>query len=122
MNRRASCFYKEIGEMIMITKVITKRNWEIAKINGEINEVSLKEEGFIHCSSLEQALNVAQKHFVHEEDVLLLTINPALVKAETKYEPASNGQEYPHVYGVINVDAIVDVVTLPKENGEFILP
>ena len=34
----------------MITKVITKRNWEIAKINGEINEVSLKEEGFIHCS------------------------------------------------------------------------
>ena len=122
MNRRASGFYKEIGEMIMITKVITKRNWEIAKINGEINEVSLKEEGFIHCSSLEQALNVAQKHFVHEEDVLLLTIDPTLLKAETKYESASNGQEYPHVYGVINVDAIVDVVTLPKENGEFILP
>ncbi len=122
MNRRASCFYKEIGEMIMITKVITKRNWEIAKINGEINEVSLKEEGFIHCSSLEQALNVAQKHFVHEEDVLLLTIDPTLLKAETKYESASNGQEYPHVYGVINVDAIVEVVTLPKENGEFILP
>ncbi|EEM22252.1 DUF952 domain-containing protein [Bacillus tropicus] len=121
MNRRASCFYKEIGEMIMITKVITKRNWEIAKINGEINEVSLKEEGFIHCSSLEQALNVAQKHFVYEEDVLLLTIDPTLLKAETKYEPASNGQEYPHVYGVINIDAIVDVVTLPKENGEFIL-
>ncbi len=122
MNRRASGFYKEIGEMIMITKVITKRNWEIAKINGEINEVSLKEEGFIHCSSLEQALNVAQKHFVHEEDVLLLTIDPTLLKAETKYESASNGQEYPHVYGVINVDAIVEVVTLPKENGEFILP
>ncbi|HFK1681158.1 DUF952 domain-containing protein [Bacillus sp. SRB1LM] len=106
----------------MITKVITKRNWEIAKINGEINEVSLKEEGFIHCSSLEQALNVAQKHFVHEEDVLLLTIDPTLLKAETKYEPASNGQEYPHVYGVINVEGIVEVVTLPKENGEFILP
>ena len=121
MNRRASCFYKEIGEMIMITKVITKRNWEIAKIAGEINEKSLIEERFIHCSFLEQALNVAQKHFVHEEDVLLLTIDPTLLKAETKYEPASNGQEYPHVYGVINVDAIVDVVTLPKENGEFIL-
>ncbi|EOG8710443.1 DUF952 domain-containing protein, partial [Bacillus cereus] len=25
----------------MITKVITKRNWGIAKINGEINEASL---------------------------------------------------------------------------------
>ena len=87
--------------MIMITKVITKRNWEIAKIAGEINEKSLIEERFIHCSFLEQALNVAQKHFVHEEDVLLLTINPAVVKAEIKYELASNGQKYPHVYGAM---------------------
>ncbi len=27
---------------------------------------------------------------------------------------ASNGQEYPHVYGAINIDAIIDVVPLPK--------
>ncbi|MEG7967223.1 DUF952 domain-containing protein [Bacillus cereus group sp. Sample30] len=106
----------------MITKVITKRNWEIAKIAGEINEKSLIEERFIHCSFLEQALNVAQKHFVHEEDVLLLTINPAVVKAEIKYELASNGQKYPHVYGAINIDAIIDVVPFPKEKGKFILP
>ena len=62
------------------------------------------------------------KHFVHEEDVLLLTINPAVVKAEIKYELASNGQKYPHVYGAINIDAIIDVVPFPKEKGEFILP
>ncbi|OTY49163.1 hypothetical protein BK748_28180 [Bacillus thuringiensis serovar graciosensis] len=108
--------------MIMITKVITKRNWEIAKINGEINEASLKEEGFIHCSFLEQALKVAGKYFGHEEDVLLLTIDPILLKAETKYELASNGQEYPHVYGAINIDAIIDVVPFLKEKGVFILP
>ncbi|MCW9132346.1 DUF952 domain-containing protein [Bacillus paramycoides] len=106
----------------MITKVITKRNWEIAKTTGEINESSLKEEGVIHCSLLDQALKVAQKHFNHEEDVLLLTIDPSIVKAEIKYELASNGQEYPHVYGVINIDAIVDVFLFPKEKGEFILP
>ncbi|HFO1050234.1 MULTISPECIES: DUF952 domain-containing protein [Bacillus cereus group] len=106
----------------MITKVITKRNWEIAKINGEINEASLKEEGFIHCSFFEQALNVAAKYFIHEVDVLLLTIDPSLVKAEIKYELASNGQEYPHVYGAINIDAIIDVDPLLKEKGEFILP
>ncbi|PFM63401.1 hypothetical protein COJ48_15585 [Bacillus cereus] len=106
----------------MITKVITKRNWKIAKTTGEINESSLIEEGFIHCSFLEQALKVAEKHFSHEEEVLLLTIDPSLVKAEIKYELASNGQEYPHVYGVINVEAIIDVVPFPKEKGELILP
>lgn len=106
----------------MITKVITKRNWEIAKTTGEINEKSLIEERFIHCSFLEQALKVAAKYFIHEVDVLLLTIDPSLVKAEIKYELASNGQEYPHVYGAINIDAIIDVVPFPKEKGEFILP
>lgn len=112
-----------MGEkMGMITKVITKRNLEAAKTIGEINEASLKEEGFIHCSFLGQALKVAQKHFNHEEDVLFLTIDPSLVKAEIKYELASNGQEYPHVYGVINVESIVDVVPFLKEKGEFILP
>lgn len=44
------------------------------------------------------------------------------MKAEIKYELASNGQEYPHVYGAINIDAIIDVVPLLKEKGEFILP
>lgn len=105
----------------MITKVITKRNWEIAKEDGGVNEASLKEEGFIHCSFLQQALNVAQKHFMHEEDVLLLTIDRSLVKAEIKYELASNGQEYPHVYGVINIEAIVSVTPFTKEKGEFTL-
>ncbi|MGE7881831.1 DUF952 domain-containing protein [Bacillus sp. NPDC094077] len=106
----------------MIIKIITKRNWDIAKTTGEINEASLIEEGFIHCSLLDQALKVAQKHFSHEEEVLLLTINPSLVKAEIKYELASNGQEYPHVYGVINVESIVEVIPFPKEKEEFILP
>ena len=68
---------------------------------------------------LEQALNVAEKYFIHEEDVLLLTIDPSLVKAEIKYELASNGQEYPHVYGAINIDAIIDVVPFPKEKGNL---
>lgn len=106
----------------MITKVITKRNWEVAKTTGEINEESLIEEGFIHCSLLDQALKVAQKHFNHEENVLLLTIDPSLVKAEIKYELASNGQEYPHIYGGINIEAIIDVCPFLKEKGEFILP
>lgn len=58
----------------MITKVITKNNWEIAKTTGEINEESLIEEGFIHCSLLDQALKVAEKYFKHEEDVYYLQL------------------------------------------------
>ena len=42
------------------------------------------------------------------------------MKAEIKYELASNGQEYPHVYGAINIDAIIDVDPFPKEKGIYI--
>ena len=41
------------------------------------------------------------------------------MKAEIKYELASNGQEYPHVYGAINIDAIIDVDPFPKEKGNL---
>ena len=91
------------------------------KDKGEINEASLKKRIY-SLFVFEQALKVAEKHFSHEEEVLLLTIDLTLLKAEIKYELASNYQEYPHVFRAINIDAIIDVVPLLKENGEFILP
>ena len=110
--------------MDMITKVITKRNWENRKKQLErLMKPHLKKRGSFIVHDVNQALKVAETHFSHEEDVLLLIIvYPSLLKAEIKYELASNGQEYPHVYGVINVEAIVEVVPFSKEKGEFILP
>ncbi|MBY0599003.1 DUF952 domain-containing protein [Bacillus bingmayongensis] len=105
----------------MITKVMRKREWEVGKAKGEIIEASLQQEGFIHCSFLEQSLQVAEKHFRTEMEVVLLVIDPSLVDAEIKYELASNGQNYPHIYGAVNVDAVVNVVELHKENGVYVL-
>ncbi|MBD5799503.1 hypothetical protein BHU24_29425, partial [Bacillus pseudomycoides] len=83
----------------MITKVMEKSEWEVAKAKGNIMEASLMQEGCIHCSFLEQSLQVVEKHFSTEMELVLLVINPSLVEAEIKYELASNGQNYPHIYG-----------------------
>ena len=77
-NREASYFIKYRGHDNDY-KSNNKEKLGNRKIAGEINEKSLIEEIY-PLFILEQALNVAQKHFVHEEDVLLLTINPAVVK------------------------------------------
>ncbi|WP_026677289.1 DUF952 domain-containing protein [Fictibacillus gelatini] len=107
----------------MIVKVMKRHVWEQAKAQGEIHEESLLTEGFIHCSFLEQATKTAEKHFAGETDLVLLKIDPDLVQAEIKYERASNGKEYPHVYGPINIDAVTAAVFFVKnENGEFVLP
>ncbi|MGG3523487.1 DUF952 domain-containing protein [Bacillus pseudomycoides] len=106
----------------MITKVMEKSEWEVAKAKGNIMEASLMQEGFIHCSFLEQSLQVAEKHFSTEMELVLLVINPSLVEVEIKYELASNGQNYPHIYGTVNANAVVKVVELQKENGGYVLP
>ncbi|MCI0764959.1 DUF952 domain-containing protein [Bacillus sp. TL12] len=106
----------------MITKIMRKNAWEVAKIKREIIEDSLTKEGFIHCSFLEQSLEVAEKHFSTDMELVLLVIDPEFVHAEIKYELASNGQNYPHIYGTVNADAVVKVVELQKENGVYVLP
>ncbi|HEK9098966.1 DUF952 domain-containing protein [Bacillus pfraonensis] len=106
----------------MITKVMRKSEWEVGKTKGEIIEVSLQQEGVIHCSFLEQSLEVAEKHFRTEMELVLLFIDPSLVAADIKYELASNGQTYPHIYGTVNANAVVKVVELQKENGVYVLP
>jgi len=106
-----------------ITKVITSKNLEAFKLKGELNEQSLIDEGFIHCSFLNQSIEVANKHFKNESDVILLILNPDLVNAEIKYEIASNGHEYPHIYGPLNMDSITEIVPFEKlADGSFHLP
>ncbi|HDR4570376.1 TPA: DUF952 domain-containing protein [Bacillus cytotoxicus] len=91
--------------MSTITKVMKKEDWEAAQISGEIKEASL-----------------AEKHFRTEKELVLLLIDSTRVQAETKYEKSSNGQEYPHVYGTIHIDAVIDAIPFYREHGAFILP
>jgi uncharacterized protein (DUF952 family) len=100
--------------MSKITKVITRKNWEDFKTKAVLNEQSLIIEGFIHCSFLHQSTEVANKHFKNESDVMLLILNPELVNAEIKYELASNGEEYPHIYRPLNVDSVTEIVPFEK--------
>ncbi|WP_020062476.1 DUF952 domain-containing protein [Bacillus sp. 123MFChir2] len=109
--------------MKTIMKVMTVQAWENAKEKGVIVEPSLQEEGFIHCSFLSQSLQVAHKHFASEPSLVLLAIDAERVQAEIKYELATNGEQYPHIYGVIHTRAISNVYTLHQhEDGTFTLP
>jgi uncharacterized protein (DUF952 family) len=65
---------------------------------------TLDEEGFIHCSYADQVADTARKFYAGRDDVLLLTIDPALVPSEIKVE---NG--FPHIYGPLPRDAVIRV-------------
>lgn len=101
--------------MTFIYHVTTKAEWEVAKKKGYYSAPSLETEGFIHCSEEHQVQGVLERYFKNRNDLLKLVIEPQKLKAELKYELAPSVKEtFPHVYGPINLDAIVEELEIKR--------
>jgi uncharacterized protein (DUF952 family) len=72
----------------------------------------LKEEGFIHCSTKEQVTATLERYYSNQKDLILLHINSSGLLAELKFELATNGELFPHVFGKLNKSAIVEIEKL----------
>jgi uncharacterized protein (DUF952 family) len=101
--------------------------WEEAKQTGSYTGDTLNTEGFIHCSQPDQLLSVANRSttpFLGMRDLVLLAIDPTKLHAALRYEvPPGEQQAYPHLYGPLNVDAVVQATPFaPGDNGLYILP
>lgn len=82
---------------------------------------SLESEGFIHCSFADQVLTPANERYAGRDDLQLLVIDPDAVQARIVVEDSyGSGTEFPHIYGVLNLDAVRSVVPFPRgESGLF---
>src|SRR6056297_846030 len=108
---------------IMILHIIKNKEWQSAKQTGSYKNKSLEEEGFIHCSDENQVCQVANTLYKDEEDILLLYIDEnKLVSTVVNEDLYQLGEKYPHVYGPINLDAVVKTEPFLKdEKGDFCL-
>ena len=68
---------------------------------------SLADEGFIHCSFADQLDAVLKRYYSGDDEVIILEIDPLKLDSKLVVEPSTGGEEYPHIYGTINRDAIV---------------
>jgi uncharacterized protein (DUF952 family) len=92
----------------MIYHVTTKENWDKAMAIGYYETPSLHTEGFIHNSTETQVQGVLERYYADQTNLILLHIDESKLTAELKYELAPSVNEmFPHVFGVINLDAIV---------------
>mgnify|MGYP005861374609 CR=1 FL=1 len=113
--------------MSFILHITTRADWEHAQPQGDYAAPSLAEEGFIHCSTLEQVAGSANRYYAGREDVLLLLIDPMKLTAPLRYEPPKRAdradQLFPHIYGRLNLDAVTRVIDyLPGSDGHFHQP
>ena len=116
----------------MIFHITSRRAWDEAQERGNYRAESLATEGFIHCSTVSQVLPVAENFYKGHHGLVLLVIEPALLSSDLKWEPPSGetppsgvpkGDMFPHIYGPINLDAVVNVVELEEDpQGKFKMP
>jgi uncharacterized protein (DUF952 family) len=87
---------------------------------------SLDTEGFAHCSDFGTVHLPANRLFAGRTDLVLLEIDPAGLDVPLRWEPGAppdpNGAWFPHVYGVIRPEAVVNVHDFPPGPDGFALP
>lgn len=114
-----------------ILHLASKDVWLAAVNRGVYHADSLSTEGFIHCSKPSQIVGVANTFYRGQTGLVLLVIDPSKLEAELKWEPPAEPKPsharaeelFPHLYGPLNLDAVVKVVPLhPDANGLFSLP
>ena len=111
----------------VIYHLARRADWAAGLAAGEYRAPSLDAEGFIHASGDEaQLLRVAARLFAGRADLLALEVATARLDggAPVVPEPASSGEIYPHIYGPINLDAVIRARALLPDAaapGGFIL-
>ena len=105
----------------MIFHFVEKDVYESSIANGYYENPTLKTRGFIHSVTFENINIIAKRYLDLEKEVVILVIDADKLMAEIKYEE-SKGVFYPHIYGKINVDAIINVLPFLKdEKNNFII-
>ena len=107
--------------MSRIWHITGRQQWQQAQLSQTYHSNSLDSEGFIHCSTQEQVLSVANFLFRGQQGLVLLGIDSSKVQADIRYEDVE-GTAFPHIYGALNTDAVVEVWDFePGVDGKFAL-
>jgi uncharacterized protein (DUF952 family) len=99
----------------VIFHICTSWDWEETQKADEYRAGSLSTEGFIHCSEKHQVAGVANLFYKDVPDLVLLYIEVEKLIPELIYEEA-DGQEFPHIYGPINLDAVLKTSKFEKNS------
>ena len=111
----------------MIFHITTASAWTDAQLLDEYSVFSLISEGFIHLSTPEQALGSAARFYDDVAGLVLLQVDESRCLAELRWEPPahdpSSDARFPHLYGPLNLDAVIDARPLTKDaEGRFVFP
>jgi uncharacterized protein (DUF952 family) len=105
--------------MTLIFHITPRQDWESG--GSSYRGDTLDADGFIHCCGLGQVVTVANRFYGGQLGLVLLAIEVERLQAELRYE-AADGEEFPHLYGALNRDAVVEMIDFEPSPAGFKLP
>lgn len=108
----------------MIYHMVPADFWNSLSGEDPYESEKFADEGYIHTSHTpEQLISTANRLYKGDpEPYLILCIDESKLNSEIRWEMAHE-EEFPHIYGFINRDAVTDVVVFPREaDGTFVMP
>jgi uncharacterized protein (DUF952 family) len=107
-----------------VYKVLNRNDLAKAKAKGRFEGSSADgRDGFIHLSSADQLEATLAKHFAGQKDLVLLAVSSRSLGECLRWEPAREGALFPHLYGPLELDALLWEEPLPLgDDGRHRLP
>ncbi|WP_095082231.1 DUF952 domain-containing protein [Mesorhizobium sophorae] len=107
-----------------IYKITPEGPWREAEAIGRFTGAQIDvADGFIHFSTAGQVRGTAAKHFAGQTGLLLVAIDGSRLGAALKYEVSRGGALFPHLYGVLDLKAVLWVRPLPLgADGTHLFP
>lgn len=105
-----------------ILHCMKKSIWEERKNKEYWGQRNLDAEGFLHCSTIDYFWRIVW-HFEEEQDeFVIVCIDEKKLESEVRYEDGDNcGRTYPHIYGLVNNSAVVDVLPFLRDaSGKYV--
>jgi uncharacterized protein (DUF952 family) len=107
-----------------VYKICPVALWREAERNGVFRgSDDDRRDGFIHFSTAAQVAETAAKHFSGQRDLLLIRVDANDLGERLKWEPSRGGALFPHLYGDLELAAVMKVDALPLgPDGRHVFP
>ncbi|RBP00792.1 uncharacterized protein (DUF952 family) [Roseiarcus fermentans] len=100
--------------MTLVFKIVATDDWRAAERAGRFDGAAIDRlDGYIHLSTAGQAPETAAKWFSARDDLTLVAVDVEALGPRLRWEPSRGGALFPHLYGALDLSAVVWARALP---------
>lgn len=98
---------------------------EMAQLEADVFTGSAQDiaDGYVHLSTAAQLADTVNRHFPDQSGLWLAAIDLAALGDAVRWEPARDGDLFPHVHGQLGLAAVIAYGPMERDpDGGIVLP